>query len=216
MLEFVGVGWLEEAYEERKWQYAREKRRHFYFMTLSSSETIDATERGGVGRFLNHSCDPNCETQKWMVKGELCIGVFALREIQPGEEITIDYKFERYGEKPMRCFCETAACCGWIGGAKAAREAEKYANDSEDDDEEKIHLEDETPVMLECDEDQIVKEEKEARVQHEQEKGGSFRRSESKKLKDEEKKWRPPEEQKAYDRANRRAKRNTKTRRNND
>ena len=201
VLEYVGEVLHEEAYEERKRQYAREKRRHFYFMTLSSSETIDATERGDVGRFLNHSCDPNCETQKWMVKGELCIGVFALREIQPGEEITIDYKFERYGEKPMRCFCETAACCGWIGGAKAAREAEKYANDSEDDDEEKIHLEDETPVMLECDEDQIVKEEKEARVQHEQEKGGSFRRSESKKLKDEEKKWRPPEEQKAYDRA---------------
>ena len=37
-------------------------------MTLSSSETIDATVRGGVGRFLNHSCDPNCETRK--VDGE--------------------------------------------------------------------------------------------------------------------------------------------------
>ena len=203
VLEYVGEVLHEEAYEERKRQYAREKRRHFYFMTLSSSETIDATIRGGVGRFLNHSCDPNCETQKWMVKGELCIGVFALREIQPEEEITIDYKFERYGEKPMRCFCETAACCGWIGGAKAAREAEKYANDSEDEDEENIHLADETPVMLECDEDQIIKEEKEARLQHEQENGigGSFKRSESKKFKDEEKKWRPPEEQKAYDRA---------------
>ena len=57
-------------------------------------------------------------------------------------------------------FCETAACCGWIGGAKAAREAEKYANDSEDEDEENIHLADETPVMLECDEDQIIKEER--------------------------------------------------------
>ena len=138
-----------------------------------------------------------------MVKGELCIGVFALREIQPEEEITIDYKFERYGEKPMRCFCETAACCGWIGGAKAAREAEKYANDSEDEDEENIHLADETPVMLECDEDQIIKEEKEARLQHEQENGigGSFKRSESKKFKDEEKKWRPPRNKKRNDRA---------------
>jgi len=197
VLEYVGEVLHEEAYEERKQQYAREKRRHFYFMTLSSSETIDATERGGVGRFLNHSCDPNCETQKWMVKGELCIGVFALREIKAGEEITIDYKFERYGEKPMRCFCETGACCGWIGGAKAAREAEKYAVDSDDEDEETIHLDDQTPIMLECNEEQIIKEEKEARSRNE----GGFNKQSVKKVKSDEKKWRPPEEQKAYDRA---------------
>jgi hypothetical protein len=55
--------------------------------------------QGALGRFINHSCDPNCETQKWVVRGELAIGLFALRDIAAGEELTFDYNFERYGDK---------------------------------------------------------------------------------------------------------------------
>ena len=35
--------------------------------------------QGNNARFINHSCDPNCETQKWLVRGELAIGLFALK-----------------------------------------------------------------------------------------------------------------------------------------
>ena len=59
--------------------------------------------QGALGRFINHSCDPNCETQKWVVRGELAIGLFALRDIHPGEELTFDYNFERYGDKVCAC-----------------------------------------------------------------------------------------------------------------
>lgn len=38
-----------------------------------------------MARFINHSCEPNCETQKWMVRGELAIGLFTLRKIKAGE-----------------------------------------------------------------------------------------------------------------------------------
>ncbi len=55
--------------------------------------------QGALGRFINHSCEPNCETQKWVVRGELAIGLFALRDIAAGEELTFDYNFERYGDK---------------------------------------------------------------------------------------------------------------------
>lgn len=34
--------------------------------------------QGNLGRFINHSCEPNCETQKWVVHGELAIGLFTL------------------------------------------------------------------------------------------------------------------------------------------
>ena len=55
--------------------------------------------QGALGRFINHSCEPNCETQKWLVQGELAIGLFAQRDIKAGEELTFDYNFERYGDK---------------------------------------------------------------------------------------------------------------------
>ena len=52
-----------------------------------------------MGRFINHSCSPNCETQKWIVRGELAIGLFTLKAVPAGTELTFDYNFERYGDK---------------------------------------------------------------------------------------------------------------------
>ena len=57
--------------------------------------------QGALGRFINHSCRPNCETQKWMVRGELAIGLFASEDIPAGVELTFDYNFERYGDKVL-------------------------------------------------------------------------------------------------------------------
>ena len=37
---------------------------HFYFMALNANEILDAAKKGNASRFINHSCDPNCETQK--------------------------------------------------------------------------------------------------------------------------------------------------------
>lgn len=56
-------------------------------------------QQGALGRFINHSCEPNCETQKWVVRGELAIGLFAMQDIPAGVELTFDYNFERYGDK---------------------------------------------------------------------------------------------------------------------
>ena len=43
-------------------------------------------------RFANHSCDPNCRTEKWTVGGETAVGLFALRDIAEGEEVTYNYQ----------------------------------------------------------------------------------------------------------------------------
>jgi SET domain-containing protein len=48
--------------------YAAAGLSHTYLMDLSKQEVIDATMKGGVARFINHSCEPNCETQKWQVR----------------------------------------------------------------------------------------------------------------------------------------------------
>ena len=49
-----------------------------------------------------------------MVNGELCIGIFALRDVAAGEELTFDYNFERYGDNPIKCYCGSSK---WAGGS---------------------------------------------------------------------------------------------------
>ena len=46
---------------------------------------------------MNHSCNPNCVLEKWIVDGGVRVGLFAKVDIPAGEELTFDYKFERYG-----------------------------------------------------------------------------------------------------------------------
>lgn len=50
-------------------------------MKLSAKEIIDPTLKGNMAWFINHSCDPNCWTEKWNVLGEVGIGIFAHKDI---------------------------------------------------------------------------------------------------------------------------------------
>lgn len=58
---------------------------------------IDATKRGGIGRFANHSCNPNCYVAKWQVGERVRMGIFAHRSIKKDEELTFNYNVDRYG-----------------------------------------------------------------------------------------------------------------------
>ncbi|KAK8784056.1 hypothetical protein V5799_009582 [Amblyomma americanum] len=115
VMEYVGEVLTPEEFRKRVKQYARDNNQHYYFMALRSDEIIDATQKGNVSRFINHSCDPNCETQKWTVNGELRIGFFTRRPLRAGEELTFDYQFQRYGKEAQRCHCESSNCRGYIG-----------------------------------------------------------------------------------------------------
>ncbi|KAI4307227.1 hypothetical protein L6164_030437 [Bauhinia variegata] len=117
LTEYVGEVLDNLAYENRQREYALKGHRHFYFMTLDNSEVIDASAKGNLGRFINHSCDPNCRTEKWMVNGEICIGLFALRDIKQDEEVTFDYNYVRvFGAAAKKCYCGSPQCRGYIGG----------------------------------------------------------------------------------------------------
>jgi len=50
-------------------------------MNIDTDLYIDPTSAGNYARFINHSCDPNCEIRKKYVKGEICVGVFSIKEI---------------------------------------------------------------------------------------------------------------------------------------
>jgi histone-lysine N-methyltransferase SETD2/UMP-CMP kinase len=60
-------------------------------MRIENNEVIDPTYSGNIARFINHSCDPNCQTRKWTVLNEVCVGIFTLKDIQENEELTFDY-----------------------------------------------------------------------------------------------------------------------------
>lgn len=53
----------------------------------------------------------------------------------PGEEITFDYQFQRYGKEAQKCFCEPENCRGWIGEEPSSDEEDE---DEEEEDEEEV------------------------------------------------------------------------------
>ena len=53
----------------------------FYFLTLDKDRIIDAGPKGNLSRFMNHCCQPNCETQKWTVNGDTRVGLFSVKNI---------------------------------------------------------------------------------------------------------------------------------------
>ncbi|KAH7387091.1 hypothetical protein KP509_16G004500 [Ceratopteris richardii] len=114
ILEYVGEVLNSTAYEARHHEYQQNGQKHYYFMALSDSEIIDAYCKGNLGRFINHSCQPNCNVEKWMINGEVCVGVFANRELKKGEEITVDVG--AFGAAAIECLCGSHRCRGVIGG----------------------------------------------------------------------------------------------------
>ncbi|KAG7402393.1 Gametoproteintin-binding protein 2 [Phytophthora boehmeriae] len=112
--EYMGEIVTEQEYYMRRVLYHNEK--HRYMMVLSGGEVIDATRMGGRARFINHSCSPNCGVEKWDINGEERCGIFALRDIFAGEELTFDYKFESFSKAEItECLCGAPNCRQVIG-----------------------------------------------------------------------------------------------------
>ncbi len=81
-----------------------------YIFELNKRYDLDGFRNNNPARYINHSCDPNCEAVNW--KGE--IWIVAKRQIEAGEELTYDYGFavEHFLDHP--CRCGSSNCCGYI------------------------------------------------------------------------------------------------------
>ncbi|KAI7898484.1 uncharacterized protein BX663DRAFT_443046 [Cokeromyces recurvatus] len=117
IMEYIGEVITNSEFVKRTKEYEAAGLKHYYFMTLKTDEIIDATKKGCLARFINHSCNPNCVTQKWVVGKRMRIGIFTRRAIKAGLELTFDYKFERYGAVAQKCYCGEPNCKGFIGGS---------------------------------------------------------------------------------------------------
>lgn len=114
--EYIGEVIDEKIFRQRMIDYDRKNFKHFYFMMLTKDAFIDATVKGSLARFVNHSCNPNAYVDKWVVGDKLRMGIFAKRHIEQGEEITFDYNVDRYGAQSQPCYCGEPNCIKWMGG----------------------------------------------------------------------------------------------------
>jgi histone-lysine N-methyltransferase SETD2 len=120
--EYVGEIIPSHTFAKRALDYEEAGIQHHYFMALNKNEYIDATMMGSIARFMNHSCNPNCLLQKWTVGNKTRMGMFTKRRIPKGQELTFDYRMERYGNKAQPCYCGESMCTGFIGGGSTASE----------------------------------------------------------------------------------------------
>ena len=85
-------------------------------MSFDQNMIIDATT-GSIARFVNHSCNPNCQMIKWIVAGQPRVALFAGdKPIQTGDELTYDYNFDPFSAKNVqKCLCGEPNCRGVLG-----------------------------------------------------------------------------------------------------
>ncbi|XP_054160514.1 variant-silencing SET domain-containing protein-like [Oppia nitens] len=116
ILEYIGEVVSEQKFKDRMAKVYKNDVHH-YCLNINSTIVIDGYRMGDEGRFVNHSCEPNSEMQKWSVNGVYRIGLFALRDIMPNEELSYDYNFDNFNiETRQVCKCGSTKCRRYIGG----------------------------------------------------------------------------------------------------
>ena len=81
-----------------------------YIFVLNKRYDIDGNVPYNTAKYINHSCDPNCETE--IIRGK--IWVIALRDIKKGEELSYNYGYDLDDWEKHPCRCMTSRCMGYI------------------------------------------------------------------------------------------------------
>ncbi|CAL6383215.1 unnamed protein product [Bathycoccus prasinos] len=119
IVEYMGEIVDEEECTRRLLACKGKNEPNFYLMEITPSQIIDARFCGNNARFINSSCHPNCETQRWVdaSTNETRVGIFATEDIKSGTELTYDYNFAHFGGEgttSFTCFCGHPMCKGTL------------------------------------------------------------------------------------------------------
>jgi SET domain-containing protein len=115
IIEYVGqrISWRTA---DKRYDDDRMGRHHTFLFTVDEKVVIDGAVQGNAARFINHSCDGNCEA----IDDRKRIFIEARRNIKAGEELLYDYQYERTDDHSAEdeafyaCRCGAAKCRGSI------------------------------------------------------------------------------------------------------
>lgn len=119
LIEYAGER-LIPAQSDARYPELDGERHHTYLFAIDDDVVIDAAVRGNDARWINHSCDPNCDA----VIEDGRIWIETIRDVAPGEELAYDYAYilkERHSPSAKRrfpCTCGAATCRGTILASK--------------------------------------------------------------------------------------------------
>lgn len=86
-----------------------------YFFSLNDGRVIDGGSNGNEARFINHSCEPNCEAFE---HDDGRVWIYSLQEIAQGEELSYSYPLIYEGrhtpavKRAFACRCGAPSCSG--------------------------------------------------------------------------------------------------------
>lgn len=116
IIEYVGDR-ITKRESDRRYQIAWDRAQNgngnegiVYIFTLNKRFDIDGEVWWNTAKYINHSCDPNCETD--IIRGH--IWIIATRDIKRGEEISYNYGYDFDSFEDHPCHCGSKKCVGYI------------------------------------------------------------------------------------------------------
>lgn len=113
VIEYLGDR-VSHAHADARYENKDPKDNHTFLFTVDARIVIDGGVDGNDARYINHGCDPNCESTTLDKR----IFIEAIRTIRPGEELTYDYQIQRDADdapdvdEVFACRCGAASCRG--------------------------------------------------------------------------------------------------------
>jgi uncharacterized protein len=105
---------IDEDEADRRYPWVDDEPHHTFLFRLEGGTTIDAGPTRTPAKYINHSCNPNCEA----VEEDGRIFIDTLRKVKKGEELVYDYHFildephNAANKKLYPCYCGSRKCRG--------------------------------------------------------------------------------------------------------
>lgn len=111
VIEYVGSVVRRSVADVREMRYEEQGIGDSYMFRMNSDSVIDATHRGGIGRYINHSCEPNLIAKIIGIGNDDHIVFYSKKAIRAHDELTYDYKFAVEDEdQKIMCLCQAPSC----------------------------------------------------------------------------------------------------------